>query len=85
MVPGLFEAVKELRQMWIDHGNETGGNLHRDRDEGKPDHPMLVFIAQHVLIHLPATGDGATDPEQRLHNAVRRVESQLKEIRSSIY
>lgn len=80
-VPGLTEAVAVLLSIWIARGEKTGGNLHRDRANGKKDHPMLRFIAEHALSLLPAIGDGAADPEQRLRNATRRVESQLKALR----
>lgn len=81
-VPGLFEAVEALHGIWVARGGRTGGNLHRDRAEGKADHPMLTFIAAHALAYLPAIGDNARSPTQRLHNATRRVESQLKELRA---
>ena len=81
-VPGLLEAVEALHGIWVARGGRTGGNLHRDRAEGKADHPMLTFIAGHALVYLPAIGDGAKSRAQQLRNATRRVESQLKELRA---
>ena len=81
MVPGLFEAVKELRAIWEARGNQTGGNAYRSEEEGRAMHPMLEFIGKHVLAHFPEAGGDARDPEQRLRRTIAQVETQLRKLR----
>ena len=81
MVPGLYEAVAELRRIWIDRGNTTGGNHYRAEAEGSAPHPMLAFIGHHVLAELPETGGNAAGHDQRLRRAMAQVETQLRRLR----
>ncbi|MXO62524.1 hypothetical protein [Qipengyuania oceanensis] len=81
MVPGLYEAVKELRGIWEARGNQTGGNAYRSEEEGRAMHPMLDFIGKHVLALFPETGGETRDPAQRLRRAITQVETQLRKLR----
>lgn len=82
MVPGLYEAVKELREIWEARGNQTGGNAYRSEEEGRTMHPMLAFIGKHVLDYFPETGGKARNAAQRLRRAVTQVETQLRKLRT---
>lgn len=81
MVPGLYEAVGELRRIWTERGGATGGNHYRAEAEGAAPHPMLAFIGHHVLAELPETGGNATGYDQRLSRAIAQVETQLRKLR----
>ena len=80
LVPGLFEAVRELRQIWIQRGEETGGNAHRSIREDWRLHPMLDFMARAVLEELPESGGNSVYADQRLHTAAKQIENQLRRL-----
>ena len=80
-VPGLYEAVAALRQIWTERGKATGGNHYRAEAEGSAPHPMLAFLGHHVLAELPETGGNAAGYEQRLRRAIAQAETQLRKLR----
>lgn len=81
MVPGLYEAVAELRRIWTERGKATGGNHYRAEAEGSDPHPMLAFIGHHVLAELPDAGGNAAGYDQQLRRAMAQVETQLRQLR----
>ena len=80
-IPGLYEAVIELRSIWEARGNQTGGNAYRSEGEGREMHLMHEFIGKHVLASLPDVGGDTLGTKQRLRRAITQVETQLRKLR----
>lgn len=82
-IPGLPEAVETLFAVWVERGGSpTIGNLSRSRDAGKEVYPACNFIAPHLLELFPdARAFGALDERQRLGEAQRKADTQLRKLR----
>jgi len=85
-VPGLYEAVEVLLEVWTGRRHSADlANLRRDLDEGKAPSDLHVFIASHLISVFGAeTFSRSKRPEQVLEAACIRVDTVLREARSRV-